>query len=291
MSIPSLIPGVAYGPPARAAALAQPLVLPPRLVVIHDTSDTGTAAEEMHYAAARTDSVAAWTSAHAYIDTAGPLGSVPLNVQAWAAFSYANAHGWHLEMCGQNAGQLGEVPAITIEHTAALTAQLCALAGIPKVKLTPAQVAAGRSGICGHYDITTGLGVGTHDDPGPHFDWAAFMALVQKGDTVVLTPDDINAVAAASAKALLGAVVDNTATPAAPGGRNVAQLLGDGGQHRALDIGELPLSTWPADSPYVRLLSGQLGAQLTVTQDQLNAAVVAAAPAIAAALAQHIKVG
>lgn len=172
------IPGIPYGPAPRTAAVASALAWPPRLVVIHDTSNTASAADEAHYAATRTDAQASWTSAHAYVDGGGPLGSCPLNRQAWAAYSYANANGIHIEMCGMNAGTPNAVPAGTIAITARLVAQLCDLAGIPKVKLSPAQVAAGARGVCGHWDITQGLHVGTHDDPGPAFDWAAFMQAV-----------------------------------------------------------------------------------------------------------------
>jgi hypothetical protein len=181
--IPNLIPGIPYGPAPRTASVAGLLALPPRLIVIHDTSDAASAAGEAHYAATRTDPQANWTSCHAYIDTSGPLGSTPLTQPAWAAFSYANHNGWHLEMCGMNAGDPGAVPPATVAHTARLAAQLCDLAGIPKVHLSPADVAAGARGICGHYDITIGLGVGDHDDPGPRFDWGAFIGLVQQGGT------------------------------------------------------------------------------------------------------------
>jgi hypothetical protein len=176
------IPGVPYGPAPRTTAVTSALSWPPRLVVIHDTGNTASAADEAHYAATRTDAQANWTSCHAYIDTSGMLGSLPLPLQAWAAFSYANQHGWHLEMCGMNAGAPGAVPAITIATTARLAAQLCDLAGIPKVHLGPADVAAGKSGITGHWDITQGLHVGTHDDPGPTFDWSAFIAAVNSAN-------------------------------------------------------------------------------------------------------------
>jgi N-acetyl-anhydromuramyl-L-alanine amidase AmpD len=176
--IPARLPGVGYGPAPKAAGKASALALPPRLVVIHDTSNTATAAAEAHYAATRADAQANWTSCHFYVDPTAPLGSTPLNVQAWAAYSYANQHGWHIEMCGRNAGQPGAVPASTIAATARLVAQLCALAGIPKVHLGPADVAAGKRGITGHWDITQGLHVGTHDDPGPAFNWSAFIAAV-----------------------------------------------------------------------------------------------------------------
>lgn len=187
MSIPSRLPGVQYAQLPVAASAAGALSLPPRLVVIHDTSNSASAAAEARYAATRTLSGA--TSAHFYVDTTGPLGSTPLNLQAWAAYSYANRNGWHIEMCGYNAGMTGAVPAKTIAITAGLVRQLCDLADIPMVKLSPADVAAGKRGICGHWDITTGLNVGTHDDPGPAFDWAGFIAAVNGDD--MATPQEI----------------------------------------------------------------------------------------------------
>lgn len=191
MTIPSRLPGVAYAPLPVTASAAAALVLPPRLVVIHDTSNSATAAAEARYASTR--SLSGATSAHFYVDGTGPLGSLPLNLQAWAAYSYANSHGWHIEMCGYNAGMTGAVPARTIAITAGLVRQLCALGGIPMVKLSPADVAAGKRGICGHWDITTGLNVGTHDDPGPRFDWTAFIAAVN-GDDMPLTSTDLVAI-------------------------------------------------------------------------------------------------
>lgn len=191
--------GVTYGPRPRTAdpAYASSLAQPPRLIVIHDTSNDATKEQEAKYAATRTDSSTRWTSAHFYVDDGGVLGSVPLSLRAWAAYSYANRYGIHIEMCGYNAGAAGAVTASTIAITARLVAQLAALFNIPLVKLTPAQVAAGARGICGHYDVTIGLGVGDHDDPGPKFDWAAFMRLV-KGEDEMLdlnqpVPIDANA--------------------------------------------------------------------------------------------------
>lgn len=194
--MPSTIPGVPYASPPRAQSKAAALAWPPRLVVIHDTGNpTATRQQEASYAANRTDPPSTWTSAHFYVDAGGPLGSLRLNFQAWAAYSYANAHGIHIEMCGMNAGDPRAVPAQTIAITAQLVRQLCALAGIPAVKLAPAQVAAGARGVCGHRDITIGLGVGDHDDPGAKFNWVAFMQQVNSGTPaegadVALTADE-----------------------------------------------------------------------------------------------------
>lgn len=191
MAIPNQLPGVPYAaiPKAATPAYRSMLALPPRLVVIHDTSNDATAQQEARFAATRTDPSSSWTSAHFYVDGTGPLGSVPLIYKAWAAYSYANTHGWHIEMCGYNAGMTGAVPGKTIGITAGLVRQLCEVADIPMVKLSPADVANGKRGICGHRDITIGLNVGTHDDPGPAFDWPAFIAAVNGGDMALTEAD------------------------------------------------------------------------------------------------------
>ena len=174
--------GVTYAARPRAAQYASALVQPPKLIVVHDTSNDATKEQEASYAAKRTDDRSRWTSAHFYVDDAGVIGSVPLNLQAWAAYAYANRVGIHIEMCGMNAGLPGAVTPRTIANTAALVADLTAEFKIPAMKRSPAQVAAGARGICGHYDVTIGLNVGDHTDPGPRFDWAAFMRLVTEGD-------------------------------------------------------------------------------------------------------------
>ncbi len=175
-----------YGTPPKAQQYASSLTQPPRWIVIHDTGgnpNTGdTADAEAHYAATRTDDRSNWTSAHFYVDTNGPLGSLPMTLQAWAAFSEANAHGIHIEMCGSNAGTSTAVPQTTVQKTALLVRQLCDLFGVPIRHCGPTDVANHVSGITGHYDITQGLGVGDHDDPGPSFNWSAFIALVQSGE-------------------------------------------------------------------------------------------------------------
>lgn len=192
------IPGVAYGAAPRAESKAAALGQPVDIVVVHDTGNpTATKENESHYAATRTDLSKYWTSCHAYTDTGGVLGSLRLDRQAWAAYSYANANGWHIEMCGMNAGDAHAVPAATIAITATLVRQLCELGGVPMVKLSPADVAAGKRGVCGHRDITLGLHVGTHDDPGPAFNWTAFMQQVNSGGPVAPAPqtgeDDMGA--------------------------------------------------------------------------------------------------
>lgn len=176
---PTRIAGIEYAAMPKAGTKASTLAWPPKLVVIHDTGNNGsTRYNEASYASTRTDAQSRWTSAHCYTDPGGVLGSLPLTLQAWAAYSYANSHGFHIEMCRTAAG----VDPRTVANTTPVVRWLCQQAGIPLRKLSPADVAAGKSGICGHRDITLGLGVGDHEDPGANFDWATFMAQVTGGD-------------------------------------------------------------------------------------------------------------
>lgn len=50
--------------------------------------------------------------------------------------------------------------------------------GIPRQKLTAAQVGRDERGICGHVDWTNGKRDGTHTDPGAGFPWDVFIAYV-----------------------------------------------------------------------------------------------------------------
>lgn len=61
--------------------------------------------------------------------------------------------------------------------------------GIPKRKLTAAQVGANERGICGHWDWTVGKKDGSHTDPGAGFPWDVFIDLVN-GTTSPTTPED-----------------------------------------------------------------------------------------------------
>jgi N-acetyl-anhydromuramyl-L-alanine amidase AmpD len=65
-----------------------------------------------------------------------------------------------------------------VERAAVLCRQLCDKHGVPKRKLSVADLKAGRRGICGHTDVTDAWHQSDHDDPGPWFPWDRFMAVV-----------------------------------------------------------------------------------------------------------------
>lgn len=59
-------------------------------------------------------------------------------------------------------------------------ARLCLAYDVPIVKLTPAEVRAGKKGLCGHVDMRSAFpGSTSHWDPGPYFPWAQFIGLVK----------------------------------------------------------------------------------------------------------------
>lgn len=64
-----------------------------------------------------------------------------------------------------------------LELTAQWITERCAARGIPLTKLTPAQLAAGQSGVIGHVDWTNGMHQGTHQDPGVGFPWDTVMGM------------------------------------------------------------------------------------------------------------------
>lgn len=64
--------------------------------------------------------------------------------------------------------------------------------GIPPVKLSPEQVAAGDPGICGHADVTYGFLIqGGHTDPGGQFPWDVYLEMCRKHITGTSGEDEV----------------------------------------------------------------------------------------------------
>lgn len=95
----------------------------------------------------------------------------------------------NIELCGMAAWSRAEwLRHMTmLDGAAQWLAKRAKARGIPLVKLTPADVAAGRSGVIGHADWTTGMHDGSHWDPGPSFPWDLLMPLANR----YLTPPPI----------------------------------------------------------------------------------------------------
>lgn len=143
-------------------------------------------------------------SAHAASDAGGCTGPlVPDERAAWTAGPTGNSRGLHIEMCAfvamsrahwlseqnvtvwvphLNANRVVRSPLSMVRHTARWMREKSDRWGIPLVKLTVAEVRAGRSGVCGHADISYAFGETTHTDPQPHFPWDVAISLA-RGET------------------------------------------------------------------------------------------------------------
>lgn len=78
-----------------------------------------------------------------------------------------------------------------LDYSARLAADLCLAYHLPIVKRSPADLKAGKQGLCGHVDVSYAFGLSTHTDPGPAFPWAMYLDLVRHyaGETD-LTPEE-----------------------------------------------------------------------------------------------------
>lgn len=154
-----------------------------RLLVIHDMEAPERAGAAEAVASYFAGPNAPRASAHYCIDSDSYVQCVKDSDVAWAAPN-ANSDGLHFEHAGyarqSEAEWLDPYSKAMLEISAKLVAAKCKQYGIPAVKLTPAEVAAGKKGICGHYDMTCAYpGTGTHTDPGPNFPWAYYLARVK----------------------------------------------------------------------------------------------------------------
>lgn len=158
------------------------------LIVIHDMEypETMQAAE----------SVAAWfagasapqASAHYCIDADSVVQCVRDEDVAWHTpgkiGDYLNNFSLGLEHAGyakQTATDWAdEFSTAMLLRSAQLVATLCHTYSIPPVRLSAADLKAGKlTGITGHADCTTATGSGTHWDPGPNFPWDWYIEQVQ----------------------------------------------------------------------------------------------------------------
>lgn len=159
----------------------------PKVLTVHTAEDsevTGAAkalAEYFHNQPANSSNP---TSVHLCIDNLEVWTTLPDNLVAYAAGTHANAIGWHVELAGvarQTPRQWQDqysVDELTI--AAKQFADRCKRYSIPAVKISSADLLAGRKGICGHHDWTLAYpGDTTHTDPGDSFPWDSFIHLVQ----------------------------------------------------------------------------------------------------------------
>lgn len=157
----------------------------PRLIVVHtmETPESNGRAYQVAQWFAGPSSPQA--SAHYMVDNSEIYQSVLEENTAWAVDDFElNQESISIE----HAGLAAQSEADWHDHyslaelalSAKLAADIAHRNGIPIVKLTPADILAGKSGFCGHIDITLAKHIaGGHTDPGTNFPWIEYLAKVQ----------------------------------------------------------------------------------------------------------------
>ena len=160
-----------------------------RVLVIHtaETPENNKMAESIQaYCSRREDKV----SCHEAIDNDSVVAGVRPFDTAWTTGSI-NDFAYSYELSGRaaqtKAQWADEFSTAMLNIAAKRVAKAAVLWKIPVVKLSPAELKAGRSGICGHIDQTIAYEVkGGHTDPGPNFPWLQFLDMV-KAEVAALT--------------------------------------------------------------------------------------------------------
>jgi N-acetyl-anhydromuramyl-L-alanine amidase AmpD len=121
-------------------------------------------------------------SAHLCIDNNSIVQCVFDSDVAWAAPG-ANHNGIQLELAGfaeQSSTEWDDAYSkALLENAANAAAQYCLKYNLPRRHLTNAELEAGDEGIIGHVQASEVFKLGNHTDPGKHFPWTAFIALVE----------------------------------------------------------------------------------------------------------------
>jgi hypothetical protein len=211
-----------YGPrcnvhPDRTGATRRP---PYRLLVVHTSEGSeGTSSAEnlcnfMTQPGDRpsTSGGKFGASYHYVTDTDRVIPAAPDNVVAYAAAG-ANNDGLHVCI----PGKAGQIRAEWLDVTSrAYIGQLADVMrdkgkefAIPMIRLNPAEIIAGRTGYCGHVDISRAYHKSDHTDPGVAFPWdvladllapeeppmaTKYFKLAATGLAVWATSDDLTAV-------------------------------------------------------------------------------------------------
>ena len=160
-----------------------------RVLVIHtaETPENNKMAESIQsYCQRREDKV----SCHEAIDNDSVVAGVRPYDTAWTTGSI-NDFAYSYELAGRAAQTKEQWEDKFSTDMLKLAAKRVAMAAvlwkIPIVKLSPAELKAGRTGICGHVDQTVAYEIyGGHTDPGPNFPWIKFLDMV-KAEVAALT--------------------------------------------------------------------------------------------------------
>ncbi|WP_326827356.1 peptidoglycan recognition protein family protein [Streptomyces sp. NBC_01751] len=156
--------------------------VPIRVIVVHDMEapeGPSTAENVAKYFANLPASNKA--SAHVCVDNDSAVRCVADSDRAWHAPG-ANSDGLGVELAGYarqtRAEWLDQYSKGVLEQAARVVAGWCRKHNIPAVKLSSAELKAGKRGIVGHRDVSAAYGQTNHSDPGPGFPWDYFLSRV-----------------------------------------------------------------------------------------------------------------
>ena len=170
--------------------------LPVTRIVIHGTVSPCRAGQAQA-TAAYFQAVTRPASAHYVVDPGQVVQCVSEATVAYHA--PPNQHSIGVELCDPQTGPgsrwADDAHEAMLQRAADLVRALAAKHDIPIVHLSPVDLLAGRSGICGHVDVTNAWQQTTHTDPGPDFPWDHFLDLITQGDDMPLTQTDRDEIA------------------------------------------------------------------------------------------------
>lgn len=156
--------------------------VPIRVVVVHDMEAPEgpmTAENVAHWFS--TMDASSKASAHVCVDSNSAVRCVADGDRAWHAPG-ANSDGLGIELAGYarqtREEWLDQYSKGVLEQAAQVVAGWCRKHNIPAVKLTAAELKAGKRGIVGHRDVSAAYGQTDHTDPGPNFPWDYFLSRV-----------------------------------------------------------------------------------------------------------------
>lgn len=151
-----------------------------RNVVIH-TAEIGESlqgAEALMNACAVSERVASW---HYAVDADSITQSVMEQDTAFHApgLSHCSIGIEHAGRARQNTTEWADdFSSRMLDLSAELVAGICVRYEIPVVRLSIPELIQGRSGLCGHAEVSKAFGRSTHWDPGPWFPWDQYLARV-----------------------------------------------------------------------------------------------------------------
>ena len=156
----------------------------PRLIVIHTMETPESEGRAKQVAGWFAGKTAPQASAHYMVDDKQIVQSVLETDTAWAVDDWdLNQVSISIEHAGSASQTLAQWMDGYSKAELALSANLAADIAhrwrIPLVKLSSADILAGKAGFCGHADITIAKNIkGGHTDPGENFPWSEYLKLV-----------------------------------------------------------------------------------------------------------------